>query len=238
MRHVILLTALLALALPAIASADDGGADAPPELIPPQGCDYSAGGCSIVIDPETDTCMLTRARVWVGRDGVWTIINWMWGDRPDLDAAIRAADDQFTRWIVNGDIASLNTACGFAAPEDAPSVPEPGPEPTTPDESPPSDDGASQLALQPGTADDAPVGQKASAPIEDGPPTVFLAGLSVREVSSRGVVATRPPGTPNSLRSKKKAKRPTGAKLGQDRKPAVSARPFRGPRGLHLPRRV
>jgi len=118
---------LLLAALPtaAFATEDPAEVTSPPELVLPPGCDYSAGECPIVFDPEADKCVVSRERVWVARDGEWTIINWTWGANPELDAAVKAADNDFTQWIVNGDIDALNAACGFKHPAESetPSVP-------------------------------------------------------------------------------------------------------------------
>ncbi|MCX6390377.1 MAG: hypothetical protein NT122_07105 [Solirubrobacterales bacterium] len=135
-------------AAPGAAWADevDGGQSSPPELIAPPGCDYSAGECPIVFDPATDRCVVSRHRVWVARGGEWTIINWTWGDNAELDAAISAANDQFTEWIVNSDIDALSEACGFKKPDENPGDSgEQTPPPTT---TPVADD-SNQTGLPP-----------------------------------------------------------------------------------------
>ena len=142
-----LATGLALMALPGVAWAGEDGADGesstPGELVAPAGCDYSAGECPIVFEPATDNCVVSRHRVWVARDGEWTIINWTWGDSAELDAAVKAANDQFTQWIANSDIDSLFAACGFKKPAENPGdSSEQTPPPTgTPEEGDPNQTG-------------------------------------------------------------------------------------------------
>ena len=126
-------------------AAEDEATARPAETVLPAICDYSAGECPIVFDPATDKCVISRQWIWVGREGQWTIMGWTVGDNPDLDAAVSVANDQWTQWIVKGDIASINDACGFKQPAE-PETPAPQPDSEVPTDAgtdtPPSEPGS------------------------------------------------------------------------------------------------
>ena len=126
-------------------AGEDEATTRPAETVLPAICDYSAGECPIVFDPATDKCVISRRWVWVGREGQWTIMEWTVGDNPELDAAVSAANDQWTQWIVNGDLASINEACGFKQPAE-PETPMP-----RPDSEVPTDVGTDTPASEPGS---------------------------------------------------------------------------------------
>ena len=103
----------------------------PPEIVPVPGCNYAAGECEIVFDPATDKCVIERgtsATVWIGRAGQFYVIDWPWGENPDLDAALIRNGAEFRDAIATGNIDFVISACDPGAGWQT-SPDEPGPLP-------------------------------------------------------------------------------------------------------------
>ncbi|MFM9043563.1 MAG: hypothetical protein ACKOPI_05435, partial [bacterium] len=79
----------------------------PPEIVPVPGCNYAAGECEIVFDPEADRCVIERgtsATVWIGRAGQFYVIDWPWGADEELDAALIRNGAEFRDAIATGNV--------------------------------------------------------------------------------------------------------------------------------------
>lgn len=86
----------------------------PPELVPVPGCNYAAGECEIVFDPEADRCVIERgtsATVWIGREGQFYVIDWPWGADEELDAALIRNGAEFRDAIATGNVDFVSGAC-------------------------------------------------------------------------------------------------------------------------------
>ena len=86
----------------------------PPEIVPVPGCNYAAGECEIVFDPEVDRCVIERgtsATVWIGREGQFYVIDWPWGADEEVDAALIRNGAEFRDAIANGNVDFVIGAC-------------------------------------------------------------------------------------------------------------------------------
>jgi hypothetical protein len=102
----------------------------PPEIVSWPGCNYAAGECEIVFDPETDRCVVERgtsATVLIGRAGQFYVIDWPWGANEELDAALIRNGAEFREAIATGNVDFVISACdpsaGLRPPAEDPTPP-------------------------------------------------------------------------------------------------------------------
>lgn len=89
----------------------------PPEMPNLVGCDYGAGECEIVVDPDTDRCVIGAfgpeidSTIFLIRNGSLSVIEWNWGADPAADEALRQSWSEIIELIVAGDIGELSARC-------------------------------------------------------------------------------------------------------------------------------